>query len=265
MLQDTDNSAAICLASLKQRLTAQRCEYELLQMLSLDQGLDRLRDKGGASPQAGDAADKLSAMGGELMDADYFRTKQQLLLLQAEKDEMGRYLRTNHPKMVAMSDEIAQRERLLKILRAQSVERLEGKKASLTLEIQNLEREVKQWAAQMADNQHHTLESQWKTVEYDKLKSNAQRIQSFHDRLLATMQTLDVNKEINTESVVIMEPASQAYPAPQVGTKKVAGALVGLALSVGLLLLTGLGRSRAAHPGPQPLPAASRRDPPECQ
>ena len=79
---------------------------------------------------------------------------------------------------------------------------MEGKKASLALEIQNLEKDVKEWEGKM-------LDIQVKTAEYQRLKGNSQRIQALYDRLLATMQTLDVNKEISPESVTIMEPASQ--------------------------------------------------------
>jgi capsular exopolysaccharide synthesis family protein len=238
MSQDQDNSTSVCLAALKQRLTAQRSEYELLQMLTPDQSLDRQQETGWALPQAGDAASKPWAAVSERTDADYFKVKQQLLLLQAEHEEMGHYLRTKHPKMVAMSEEIARQERLLKVFRMQSVEQLEVKKVSLKLEIHNLEREVKQWEVQMVENQHKTLEDQWKIAEYQKLKSNAQRTQAFYDRLLATMQTLDVNKEISPESVVIMEPASRAFREQSaVWIKKASGAFIGLVLVVALLLL----------------------------
>ena len=45
-----------------------------------------------------------------------------------------------------------------------------------------------------------------KTAEYQKIKAGQSRVQALYDRLLATMQTLDVNKEISPESVNIMEP-----------------------------------------------------------
>jgi capsular exopolysaccharide synthesis family protein len=225
-----NNSAANYLAALNQRLATQKSEYELLQMLTVDQSLDRQQGAGGAAPLANGATDRSAAGSGERADADYFKAKQQLLLLQAEQQEMGRYLRTNHPKMVAMSEEIARREQLLKIFRLQSAEQLESKKASLALEIQNLEKDVKEWDGKM-------LDIQVKTAEYQRLKGNAQRIQALYDRLLATMQTLDVNKEISPESVTIMEPASRAFRDQTELSKRVmVGSLVGLGLGVLLLL-----------------------------
>ena len=228
--QDQANSPGNYLAALNQRLAAQKSEYALLQMLTVDQNLDRQQAAGGELLPANSTTDKAPAAGGERTDIDYLRAKQQLLLLQAEQAELGRYLRTNHPKMVAMSEDIARREQLLKIFRLQSGEQLESKKASLALEIQNLEKDVKQWDAKM-------LEIQGKTAEYQRLKGNTQRIQALYDRLLATMQTLDVNKEITPESVTIMEPATRAFRDQSEMWKNMSiAAAVGVGLGVLLLL-----------------------------
>jgi capsular exopolysaccharide synthesis family protein len=228
--QEQGNSAGNYLAALNQRLAAQKSEYALLQMLTVDQNLDRQQVAGGQVLPGDSTPDKSPAAAGDRTDADYLKAKQQLLLLQAEQQELGRYLRTNHPKMVAMSEEIARREQLLKIFRLQSGEQLESKKASLAMEIQNLEKDVKQWDGKM-------LEIQGKTAEYQRLKGNSQRIQALYDRLLATMQTLDVNKEITPESVTIMEPATRAFrDQSAIGKGMAIASAVGVGLGVLLLL-----------------------------
>jgi len=228
--QGNNNSAANYLAALNARLATQKSEYELLQLLTVDQNLDRQQGTDGATPLANGSSYRSAAAGGERADADYFKAKQQLLLLEAEQQELGRYLRTNHPKMVAMSEDIARREHLLKIFRLQSAEQLESRKASLALEIQNLEKDVKEWDGKM-------LGIQVKSAEFQRLKGNAQRIQSLYDRLLATMQTLDVKKEISPESVTIMEPAARALrDKSDLSKRQQLGALVGLGLGVLLLL-----------------------------
>ena len=228
--QEQGNSAGNYLTALNQRLAALRSEYELLQMLTIDQNLDRQQASSRAALPVSGTTENTPATGGERNDADYFKAKQQLLLMQAEQEELGRYLRTNHPKMIAMSEEIARREQLLRIFRLQNAEQLESKKASLALEIKNLEKDVKQWDGKM-------LEIQGKTAEYQRLKGNSTRIQALYDRLLATMQTLDVNKEITPESVTIMEPATRAYRDQSEVRKNMAiASLVGMGLGVLLLL-----------------------------
>ena len=228
--QEQGNSAANYLTALNQRLAAQRSEYDLLKLLTVDQSLDREQSGGLLLADVGSTTNFASTAGGDRADSDYFKAKQQLLLLQAEREEMGRDLRTNHPKMVAMSEEIARRERLLNIYRMQSVEQLENKKASLALEIQNLEKDVKEWEGKM-------LGIQVKAAEYQRLKGNAQRIQALYDRLLATMQSLDVNKEISPESVTIMESASPAFrDQSKVSLRLAIGGIAGLGLALLLLL-----------------------------
>jgi polysaccharide biosynthesis transport protein len=231
LLQEQGNSAGNYLAALNQRLAALKSEHELLKMLTLDQNLERRQRTAEALPVAIDPTDKTAAAGGERMDAEYFKAKQQILLLKAEQQDLGQYLRPKHAKMIAMSEEIARRERLLDIFRQQSADQLESRNASLALQIQNLEKEVKEWDAK-------TLTISRKSAENERLKANSNRIQALYNRLLATLQTLDVNKEINPESVTIMEKASAGFTdKPKLWRKLMAGGLIGFALSVLLLML----------------------------
>jgi capsular exopolysaccharide synthesis family protein len=230
VLEQQGFSTANYLGAINQRVAAQKSVYELLQMLTLDQSLDTQQVSVRAPSAADGGTNQPPAGGGDQTEADYFKAKQKLLLLQADQQEMGRYMRTNHPKMIAMSEEIAQWKLLLDIFRGQGAEQLEAKKASLALEIQNLEKDVKEWEGK-------ALDVQMKMAQYDRLKANALRLQAHYDRLLETIQTLDVNKEISPESVSIMEPASPAFRDPFAVWKQTAlGGLAGMGLGVLLLL-----------------------------
>jgi len=229
LFEEQGNSTGTYLTALTQRLAGLKSEYELLQLLTLDQSLQRQQGSGETLHLANDAIARASTTGGERTDPDYLKAKQQVLLLKAEQEELGQYLRPKHPKMIAMSEEIGRREGLLKIFRDQSAEQLESKKAALALQIQNLEKDVKTWNGK-------ALDIQGKTAEYQRLKANSQRIQALYDRLLATMQTLDVNKGISPESVTIHERATVGLPDKVALPKALAiGGVVGLVLSVLLL------------------------------
>jgi capsular exopolysaccharide synthesis family protein len=77
-----------------------------------------------------------------------------------------------------------------------------------------------------------------KSAEYQKLKANAQRIQGLYQQLLATVQTLDANKEIGAETVSIMEPATPALLDNHRNKSNLLLAALGcIAASIGLLLL----------------------------
>ena len=130
LLQDQGNSAGNYLGALNNRLASLKSEYELLQTLTLDQNLDRQQQLGGALP-ANDPTDRTSQGGGDRTDSDYLKAKQQILLLTADQQDLAQFLRPKHPKMMALSEEIARRERLLDIFRKQSAEQLESRKRSL--------------------------------------------------------------------------------------------------------------------------------------
>ncbi len=232
VVQDQGNSAGNYLAALNQRLAALKSEHELLQTLTLDQNLQRQQDQTATVPiTTPDATDKTAAGPGERLDTDYLRAKQLILLLKADEQDLARYLRPKHPKMIALKEEIGRRERLLDIFRQQSAEQLESRKISLGFQIDNLEKDVKEWDSKVLDINR-------KSAEYQRLKANSTRIQALYDRLLATMQTLDVNKEISPESVTIMEPASAASAdKPKLSKKLLMGALVGAGAALLLLLL----------------------------
>jgi polysaccharide biosynthesis transport protein len=228
LLQEQGNTAGSYLAALSQRLSGLKSESELLQRLTLEQNLERRQLVSEALPSSGDGFEKANF---NPLDTEYLKAKQQNLLLRADQQEMAQYLRPRHPRMVAMNEEITRRERLLEILRQQSTDQLESRKSSLALQIQTLEKSAQEWDAR-------TLQTSRKTSELQRLRANAQRTQALYDRLLATLQTLDVNREISPESVTVIERASPALPsdAKLLGRLVKAG-LVGLAIGLAILML----------------------------
>jgi polysaccharide biosynthesis transport protein len=231
LFQEQGNSAGNYLSMLNQRLAALRSEYDLLQTLTLEQDLDRRQQTSSALPTA---EELLSRSGQPKLDAselDYLKAKQQILLLKADRDEMAQYLKTKHPKMIALSEEIARRERLLEIFRQQGADQLETRKNSLALQLKNIEKDIAEWDSK-------TLQISRKNAAYQKLKANSQRSQALYDRLLATMQTLDVNKEISPESVNVVERASTAQPdRPNLARQILLGILAGLGPAAVILLI----------------------------
>jgi len=219
LLQEV-NGVENYLSVLYQQLADARSEYALLQSMTLDQNL--LLEQSETPPIAGaNPAINPNAAGGLLINAGlaaqsglfapdtigmaYLTIKQQILLLQAEQKRFGQYLKPEHPEMVALAQEIDQYQQMLDIYRDQSVEQLEAKKSALDLQIQNLERQTKQWGQQ-------NLELSRKSAAYLRLKAKADRIQGLYDSLLGTLQTLDVNKDISPETVTIYQDASSAFP-----------------------------------------------------
>jgi capsular exopolysaccharide synthesis family protein len=236
LFEEQGNSIGNYLAALNQRLAALISELDLLQSLSLDQSLERWQQMGTALP----IVDDLSRYGNSTpvgsssvseLATDYLRAKQQMLLLKADQKEMGQYLQSKHPKMIAMDEEIARHQILLDIYREQGIEQLESRTNSLALQIKNLQREVKEWNLK-------ALDTSKKLAEYHRLKAKSQRFESIYDHMVVTMESLDVNKETTPESMTIMERASSAEEGrPSLGRLMGGGGLVGLILGISMLML----------------------------
>src|SRR5262249_11888214 len=140
----------------------------------------------------------------DAFNSDCLKARQQLLLFRAEQRDLGQYLKPRHPKMIVLSEEIGRCERLLDILRQQSTDQLECRRASLVRQIAGLRQNIDQW-------NNKALEISQKSADYQRLRANEQRVHALYDRLLGTLQTLDVNKEISPESVTLLEPASSPF------------------------------------------------------
>jgi capsular exopolysaccharide synthesis family protein len=232
---------------LYQRLAEAQSEYDLLQSMTLDQSL-LLEEHPPAVVRAGGAIpDSFSSGGNVLLNAgmgeqsaysfgnsigmQYLSTKQQILLNKAAQERFAEYYKPQHPRMVALDEEDNRLNHLVSIYRNQSVEQLEARKSALNLQIQNLQKQSKQVGQE-------DLELSRKRAEYDRLKSRFQRVQSLQDQLLTSLQTLDVNKEIGSESVTVYQSASESSPlqTPLSRSLLIAG-FFGLALGFGVLFL----------------------------
>lgn len=222
-LQEQGNSAGSYLTDLNRKLADQRAELQLLNLLTLEQNLER--------KQAGSLAGTESTTRALETDMEYLKAKQQIEMLKAEKQQLSEFLRPKHPKMVMLTEDITRRENLLSILRAQSLEQRESRRSSIALQIENLEQQIKEWETR-------SLDVSKRMAEYQKIRSNNQRIQSLYDRLLATMQTIGVNKDISPESVNIMQPASPAYASvANIAKGLLTAAMLGLIIGLGILVL----------------------------
>ncbi len=227
-LEEEGNSAAKYLAQLNHQLAGLKTEYQLLDMLDLDQTLERQQQA--VSGVEGDAAAKQDSttLGPQI---DYLKAKQQVQLLKAEKERHARYMRPKHPLLVKIDSAIEQQERLISLFREQSVAALATRRESIRLQIENLQTSIKDWEGRALDTTR-------RISEYNRLKARVERAKSLSDRLLLSIQSVDVNKSLTPDVVSIMEHASASVPTKQ-GTVRnlVIGGILGLLLGVGGLVL----------------------------
>ena len=247
MLQEA-NGVGTYLTVLYQQLAGAQSEYALLQSMTLDQNLLLEQDRSPARLGGDGVGQMASAPGGSLLvnaglaeqsglvapntiGMEYLTIKQQILLLEAQTNRFAKYLKPKHPQMLALTRQLEELAQMLDIYKKQSDEQLDAKKSAMALQITNLENQTKQWGGV-------NLDLSRKSAQYARLKAKSDRIQTLYDSLLATLQTLDVNKDISPETVTISNDASDAFPDVTLARKGMPiAATVGLVLGLVLLLL----------------------------
>lgn len=226
LLQEHGSGASSFLASLHQRRATLEWELGLLTAseswptpLSVGSELEDLS----SSPVMAEPHTPLGVAN------DHLRLRQQLELLRSDEAELARALRPQHPRMLALREDIARRERMLGILERDQQQERAARRRTLELQVEQLTAGIAEW-------EERTAAANRTTAELSRLRSGVQRIQSLYDRLLATLQTLDVNKEISPDSVAVAEEASEAVPEPPRHWRNgLAGAAAGLMAGLAIL------------------------------
>jgi polysaccharide biosynthesis transport protein len=233
-LKEQGNSAANYLAQIDRSLASLRTEFKLLQIIQPDQVKDlanRMSSPGILhSPLPGEGIARQIVMDLAGPQAEFFKATQQITMYRAKLEELSKYLRPLHPKILKLNNEILALEKLRDNYNELSVSQLDSKRQSLALQIQNLESAYKEWDTKATDASR-------KTAEYERMDLELKRSQSLYERLLGVMQTVDLSKNLSQETVSVLEHASEPKIVEK-GLKRLALSLVGgLFLGLGILYL----------------------------
>jgi polysaccharide biosynthesis transport protein len=204
-IQEEGNSAAAYLVRLNQQFAALKTEYDLLSLLDLDQNLDRTqKSRPDASSGAQPADDQSGGMPFSDVgpEGDYLKAKQALQLLKAEKDTLSKDLRPRHPKIIKLNDEIAKSENLIKLYRADTVEKLETRRKSIGKQMENLQSNIKEWETK-------ALDLSQRLAQFNRVKGKVDRLKTLYDRLTNNLKEVNVSQNVESgdQTISIMEMA----------------------------------------------------------
>jgi capsular exopolysaccharide synthesis family protein len=234
-IQEEGNSAAAYLVRLNQQFASLKTEYDLLSLLDLDQNLDRTQ-KTRPDPATGAQPAEDQSGGMPFSDVgpegDYLKAKQALQLLKAEKDTLSKDLRPKHPKIIKLNDEIAKSENLIKLYRADTVEKLETRRKSIGKQMENLQSNIKEW-------ENKALDLSQRLAQFNRVKGKVDRLKTLYDRLTNNLKEVNVSQTVDgSDQISIMEMAS---PPMSVRPGLLKSLLIGLACGalagIGILLL----------------------------
>src|SRR5882762_144307 len=225
-IQEQGNSAAQYLVKLNQQYAQLKTEYDLLNLLDLDQNLDRAQVKMDAAGSQG-AENQGLPFADVGPEADYLKAKQQVQLLKAERETLAKDLRPNHPKIIKLNDEITKQGKLIELFRADTLERLKTRRESIGKQMENLQGNIKEWEAK-------ALDLSQRLAQFNRIKGKVDRLKTLYDRLTNNLKDIDVSQVTGSEDQVsIMEMAT-----PPISVRP--GLIKSLLIGFGIGALAGL-------------------------
>jgi succinoglycan biosynthesis transport protein ExoP len=154
--------------------------------------------------------------------------KQDLAMLQAERQRLLANLRPQHPKIRQINVKIDNAEKVVSFLSSQIHDNDTDRISAIDREMDALRQEIKQ-------KEDHLFELTSHLAAYRNLKSRLDNSQATYDKLTASMQNVGVGRQLDQEAIAVLESAS-----PPLAEKK--SFLIGMIQSsfLGFLLGTGL-------------------------
>jgi polysaccharide biosynthesis transport protein len=155
----------------------------------------------------------------------------ELEVLKLQRDKLSKYFRPKHPKIVKLDAEIERASAIVGIYRrqnqdqlAETRQRLEAKTASVQASIKEWEEKVTRVSALMDD--------------FQRLKDEVAHNQGNYDQLVKMRQNVDISRNIDQETLAILEQASIAlYSYRPIITVLGAGFFLGLFLGLGFVFV----------------------------
>ncbi len=223
ILQEEGTVAGGYLARLKTQLSDLESEERLL--------LDAEQVTNGAGQGEVDPRLEANASGSANARFEEQAASRNLALLKLDREKLSQYLLPKHPKMVKLDAEIERAEKLMDIFRNQSHSELAALRDAT-------DRKIKDTQALIQETSKKVVEAEGRIGEAETLKMNVQRAQSVYDRLGAMGQNVRISRDIEPETLSILEPASHAKRSYSQQTVLLAGStLGGLCLGLGIVLL----------------------------
>lgn len=228
LLQEEGTIAGSYLARLKTQLSDLILESQILEATALEQeGATR-----GATNVAADLAEamrRLSSPGYSAASSDRLAPYQEVEILKIQRQKLSKFLRPKHPKIVKLDADIERAQKLIDLLHHHSRDQLAASRQALQMKMESVQASIKEWEGKV-------VEANLRIAEAEHLRLNVSRAQSLYDRLITLLQNVDISRNIDQETLAVLDPASPALPSYKEKAIVISlGALAGLSLGLAII------------------------------
>lgn len=164
-------------------------------------------------------------------EVDYLDTKRTIAMLNAEKTELLKTLKSEHPAVLEVDQKIEKARSLLSYYQEQILSELRGQK-------DDIQRRIKALDSQIAVKQQEAIDLGAKLATHEQLQKDYEDSKKAYDEMFDLVRKFQVSEDMTSDYVAIMERASGAIEDIQDwAIPIVVGLAVGLGAGIVILLL----------------------------
>jgi succinoglycan biosynthesis transport protein ExoP len=231
VLQQENEIAGGYLAKLKMQLADYQLQSRLLDAVALE----RDSHLPGAVSPAGSLFDPLhDAANAAAPPTEGQNAYRDIKLLTLQRDRLSKYLRPEHPKIVKLDQDIARCQSLIDLYQKQNQQDMVAARKALGIRMTNIDLTIADWEAKVAY-------ANSRIVEFERLKVKITRQEALYERVAALLQNVDISRNIDQETLTVLEPATDAKRSYKAAIKNFITAIMGgLAAGLGFVFLVSL-------------------------
>jgi polysaccharide biosynthesis transport protein len=163
--------------------------------------------------------------------SQFNQLRERMDTLQVELEDLSRVLKPEHPKIQRLVDEQKRIQELLPLYRKQTIDQVATAQEALTLRRETIGQQIGQW-------QEVVSESSRKIAAMDGARMEVMQAQALYERLLGLLQNLDVNQNLDQETMSTLEMAREPVRKGRQVTRRITEAAgAGLLAALGLISL----------------------------
>jgi len=220
ILEEEGKVAGGYLARLKTQLSDLELEAKLLEATAMEQDTKGKTNSGAFLADSVRGRDSAANAAGNERQTAY----KDLELLKIQREKLAKVFRPKHPKMAKLDADISRGQQLVELYHNQSRDQLDASRQAAQMRMQSVRASIKEWEGKV-------MSSNDRISEAEHLKQNVARTQSLYDRLVLLLQNVDISRNIDQETLSILEPAS-----PALRTYKQEKSAIGMSVFAGLAL-----------------------------
>ncbi|MEI7938615.1 MAG: polysaccharide biosynthesis tyrosine autokinase [Verrucomicrobiota bacterium] len=242
ILQEEGTIAGGYLARLQTQLSDLKLESQLLEATAIEQDQAAATGNTNAPGSLLDAVRAAGSGSSSPAVTEHQIAYKEVELLKIQREKLSKHLRPKHPKIAKLDSDIERGQRIVQLYRNQSREQLTTSRQALKMKSDSVQATIKEW-------QSKVVEANSRIAEADRLKLSITRSQSLYDRLVLLLQNVDISRNIDQETIAVLEPASTAQRSYRQEIMVFGLALVaGLGLGLGLIFLVAVRDDRFTSP-----------------